>query len=330
MTLRVYMPRTPGPEFEAALRARLLPEVDLVTGEARPAPSDYAVLVAGRPRAEDLTDAPALRHVVIPYAGAPHETLAAVRGRKGVSLHNLHHNAAATAEMAVALLLAAARRIVPMDRALRSGDWRPRYADPVGRCLAGRRALLLGYGAVGRRVAKALRGLGLEIDAVRRHGAEAGIWREAEDGVRVYGPASIDDLLAAADVVVITLPGTPETKGLLDARRLALLPRGALLVNVGRGEIVDEEALYDALKDGALGGAGLDVWYRYPRSEAERGETLPSAFPLHELDTVVMSPHRAGMEGGTEPVRARHLADLLNAAARGEEVPNRVDLDAGY
>jgi phosphoglycerate dehydrogenase-like enzyme len=111
---------------------------------------------------------------------------------------------------------------------------------------------------------------------------------------------------------------------------LALLPPGAVLVNVGRGAIVREEALYHALREGRLAAAGLDVWYRYPTSEAEAVDAAPSAFPFHELDNVVMSPHRAGHVAEDDDLRMKALAELLNAAARGEPMPNRVDLEAGY
>jgi phosphoglycerate dehydrogenase-like enzyme len=103
-----------------------------------------------------------------------------------------------------------------------------------------------------------------------------------------------------------------------------------LLVNVGRGAIVDEAALYQALKSGQLAAVGLDVWYNYPPAETEQANTPPSQFPFHEFDNAVLSPHRGGDEVGIDAVRMQHLADLLNTAARDEEMPNRVNLAEGY
>jgi phosphoglycerate dehydrogenase-like enzyme len=103
-----------------------------------------------------------------------------------------------------------------------------------------------------------------------------------------------------------------------------------VLVNIGRGRIVAEEALYAALRSGQLHAAGLDVWYSYPPDEAARAHHRPSAHPFHELDNVVMSPHRGGAADETARLRMGALAELLNAAARGEPVPNRVDPEAGY
>ena len=131
-------------------------------------------------------------------------------------------------------------------------------------------------------------------------------------------------------MLIICLPHTPETMELIGEPELALLSPGAILVNVGRGPIVDEAALYHALREGTLHSAGLDVWYNYPSGEAARSHTPPSAYPFHELDNVVMSPHRAGGSDESEMRRMTHLAALLNAAARGYEMPNRVDLQAGY
>jgi phosphoglycerate dehydrogenase-like enzyme len=88
--------------------------------------------------------------------------------------------------------------------------------------------------------------------------------------------------------------------------------------------------LYQALQGGQLAAAGLDVWYNYPRDEAAQTNTPPSHFPFHELDNIVLSPHRGGDEVGIDDVRMQHLADLLNTAARDEVMPNRVNLADGY
>ena len=165
----------------------------------------------------------------------------------------------------------------------------------------------------------------MNVLAVRRgahgDGSESPFPREA-----------LTDLLPQADVLMITLPLTACTEGMIGKAELALLPPRSVLVNVGRGQIVDEEALYRALRDGTVHAAGLDVWYTYPSDEASRLNTPPAAHPFHELDNVVMSPHRAGGGGSqrVEELRMAHLARLLNAAAAGVEIPDRVDVDAGY
>jgi len=108
------------------------------------------------------------------------------------------------------------------------------------------------------------------------------------------------------------------------------MPPGGILVNVGRGAVVDQQSLYRALIDGHLAAAGLDVWYNYPDSEAERSHTFPADYPFHELDQVVMSPHRGGLTRETEMLRMTHLADLLNRLAAGGDLLPAVDVAAGY
>ena len=325
MTLSVHLLRKLDPAPMAQLRDELNPTVRLTVGAEPPEGADYEILVAGRPSREHLTQSRDLRALIIPWAGLPPETRELMLDFPQIAVHNLHHNAVAAAEMAITLLLAAAKRIVPADRALREHDWTARYEMNSIVLLEGKTALILGQGAVGRRVTNLCRGLGMRAIGIRRHASQDG-------KVEVYPPEALHDLLPRADALVICLPLTPETEGLIGKRELALLPSQAVLVNVGRGPIVKEEALYHALRDGNLYAAGLDVWYQYPEGEDDRSRTSPSALSFENLDNVVLSPHRAGA-GGTGEIESRRvseLAELLNAAARQGEIPNRVDLEAGY
>ena len=328
MNLSVHYLRALDEAAGLELRTRLLPDIQFTAGADLPTPSEYHVLVAGRPRREHLTASPNLQVLVVPWAGIPESTRQLMLELPHIAVHNLHHNALPVAEQAIALLLAAAKSIIPMDRALRGHDWTPRYRPNPSLLLAGRTALVLGYGAIGRRVARLCRGLGMEVLAVRRQAGPPGA--EAPDEIRVVGPEALHRLLPQANAVIICLPHTAATTGLIGAEELALLPPDSLLINIGRGPIVDEAALYRALRERTLYAAGLDVWYNYPVDEQARAHTPPSTYPFHELDNVVMSPHRAGGSTDTETLRMTELAELLNAAARGEPVPNRVDLEAGY
>jgi len=320
MPVAVRIPRPPRHGFLDHLRARLTRDVTLIVEEDGPCD----VLVDGTPDRARIEASVGLQAVVIPYAGVPRATRELLHAFPAVRVHNLHHNAAPTAELAIALLLAAGKRLVPLDRALRRRDWRPRYAPERRDDLlcAGRTALVLGYGAIGRRVAAACRGLGMQVTATRKSGPCPG-------PDEVHAPAELEALLPRAHALFVCLPSTGETDGLLSAARLARLPDGAVVVNVGRGPILDEKALYDELASGRLA-AGLDVWYRYPEDEEARGDTAPATHPFHELRNVVLSPHRAGLCAETERLRAEALAEMLNGAARGAPMPHRVDLDRGY
>lgn len=311
------------------LQAQLDSEVVLTSGPELAVPADFDVLIAGRPSREQLLASSKLRALIIPFAGLPESTRALLADFPHISVHNLHHNTIQTAEMAVALLLAAARRIIPADRQMRLGDWTIRYEPPPVLILEGKTALIVGYGAIGRHVARVCQALGMRVLAVRRNSSP-----QTSDplATEVHPIEDLPQLLPQAHVLMITLPLTDQTRGLIGAEQLALLPQDAVLVNVGRGAVVDEEALYQALHDGRLMAAGLDVWYQYPEEGTERTATLPSRFPFHQLDNVVLSPHRGGAYGSqyTEQARMAHLARLLNAAARGEPIPNQVDLQSGY
>jgi len=306
----------------ALLRANLADSVQLTSGSDVPA--DTNIIIGGRPTREQLATCPNLRALIVPWAGVPENTRELLREFPHLTLHNLHHNAAATAEMALALLFAAAKFIVPLDQKLRANDWSPRYAPARSLGLEGKTALIIGYGQIGQRVGRVCRALGMNVIATRRNRVE-------QDAIAEVHPTSdLSQLLPRAEAVVITAPLTLETKGLIGERELAALPRGAVLVNVGRGAIVDEDALYHALQNGQLAAAGIDVWYNYPTDEASQANTAPSNYPFGELDNVVLSPHRGGDDKDIDVARMRDLAELLNAAARGAEMPNRVDMNAGY
>ncbi len=326
MALTAWIPTKEDDAFLQHLREALDDGVTLRTDESLDAGADAEVLVRGVPTREQVDACPRLNRLLIPYAGLPESTRTLMSGYPKVAVHNLHHNAAPTAELAVTLLLAAAKDVVRLDTALRGGDWSARYAEPRAVTLAGRTAVILGYGAIGRRVAHALKALGMRVKAVRRRTLEP----EFDQGIELYGPGMLEDLLPLAQALVLSLPLTPATTGLLGKAEIDRLPAGAVLVNVGRGALVNEQALYTALRDRHLAGAGLDVWYRYPKTEEDRTRTQPAEAPFHELDNVVMSPHRGGQTVETEALRGRGVAALLNAAAAGDTVENRVDLGAGY
>ena len=324
-TLHVHFDRPLTAAEAENLRPRLSLGIELTDGPTT-SPETH-ILISGRPTREHLVASPGLRALIIPWAGLPDETRALMRDFPAVTVHNLHHNAAPVAELALMLLLAAAKFVVRYDRALRANDWRIRYESPAPTILLEKKtALILGYGAIGRRVAVACRALGMTTLATRRRLAAP----EMDGETEVHPAAALHDLLPRAAAVIICLPHTPETDGLLGAVELALLPPGAVLVNIGRGPIVDEQALYEALRDGRLRAAGLDVWYSYPPDEASRAAWPPSDYPFHELDNVIMSPHRGGAADDTPRLRMTALAEMINAAAAHRPIANRVDLAAGY
>jgi phosphoglycerate dehydrogenase-like enzyme len=230
-----------------------------------------------------------------------------------------------TAELAVALMLAAAKRIRIYDQKLRTGNWELRYKPDQSVLLAGRRVLIVGYGAIGRRVGDVLLALGLQVTGIRRNPG-----RKGEESALILPPSDLKKQLPGTDILILTLPLTSETRGLIGPEELEMLPERSIIVNVSRGPIINQEALYHALKNERIHGAGLDVWYNYPKTEEERLNTYPGDFPFHELENVVMSPHRGGKSPEVESARMKALADSLNSVLRGDELPNQVNIKLGY
>lgn len=321
--MRVHILHQFDPPFDSELTKALPSSICVSAGPDTPVPSDCDILIAGRPEEHHLQAAASLKSVIIPWSGLPVATRDLMRRYPHTSVHNIHHNAVPAAEMAVALMLAAAKEIIPLDRRLRTGDWRRRYDPSESLLLAGRSALVLGYGAIGRRIAAACRGLGMTVTGIKRDPISAGA------DVEVDIISKLTNHLSSSHVLFICVPLTPETTGLIGTRELALLPDGAIIVNVSRGAVIQQEPLFRALASGRLR-AGLDVWYNYPNNVDDRSATLPSDFPYHNLDNVVMTPHLAGHSTDTETLRARALAELLNQAASGLPMPNRVDVELGY
>ena len=325
--LRVHIAQPPPDNAIRFLEAALDPRVDVTCG-LESAPPETDVLVSGRPSREQLEACPELQALIVPYAGIPSQTRdVLLADHPTLEVYNLHHNAIAAAELAVSLLLAAAKTLIPVDRVFRRHDWRSRYDGAPTTLLGGKTALVLGLGAIGTRIAAVCGALEMDVHAVRKRADLPG-----PSSVTVHSLDQLHAILPLADALLICLPLTPETDGMIGEREIGLLQPSSLLVNVARGAIVDEEALYRALAEGRIGGAGIDVWYRYPASSEERKNTPPSRFPFHELDNVVMSPHRGGAyrTAELERRRMRDLAITLNAMAQGEPIPHRVDVRAGY
>lgn len=273
-------------------------------------PAGTQVLVKGSPSKEEIASLSSLTSVVVPFAGIPAGTRELMLDHPKISLYNLHHNSADTAEMAIALYMAAAKRIVPRDKDLREGKWSSdsflRYGSSDSVRADGKQALVLGYGSIGQRLGRVCEAMGMIVTGVRRSGP-------FNDQVRPI--AELDELLPQAEALFIALPLTPETKGLLNGERISMLPANCIVSNIGRGAIIEEEPFFEALKHDRILAAGLDVWWKYP--DGSDAPCYPSNFPFHELPNVVMTPHVGGSSDASEAHRWRALADLITKIQDG-------------
>ena len=219
----------------------------------------------------------------------------------------------ATADLAMALILMATRRLGEGERVVRTGEpWAWDMFFLLGTGLQGKTLGVIGLGAIGQATARRARAFGMEIVYHGRRRAPEEVEAELGGATRV----ELDELLATADVVSIHSPLTPETHHMIDARRLELMRPDAYLVNTARGPIVDEAALVQVLRDRKIAGAGLDVFEREP--EVDPG--------LLELDNAVVVPHLGSATIETRTAMAVLAAENAIAVVRGETPPTPVEL----
>ena len=264
---------------------------------------------------------PRLRLVQVPGAGLDRIDRAAMR--PGLRLANAYGHEAGIAEYIMGTMLAMTRRFGSLDASLRKGRWDSQWAigtpmPPPSPELAGKTLGILGFGHIGEALARRAAAFDMQVCAVRRQGQ-----KDVPAGVSfIGGPDRLDDVLRQSDYLAITLSLSPDTRNLLDERRLGLMKPSAYLINVARAEIADEIALYHALAGGKLAGAALDVWYRYPTTPEP---TLPATQPFHELANVILTPHVSGWTEGMLEARAKLIAGNIERTARGEQPLNEIE-----
>ena len=204
---------------------------------------------------------------------------------EGVNVQsNAGANARGVAEHGLALLLSAMKKIPYRDSEMRKGNF-PQLAESG--LLKGKRALIIGFGHIGRELGRMLSCLGVRVSGINRSGRY-----ERDVKVEPLGTLkNLDEMLKDADIVIIILPLSAETRGLIDRRRLNLMKKDALLVNISRGKIIVEKDLYEHLKENPEFTAAIDVWWRY-------GKGFRQDYPFEELENMILSPHCAGTYDG--------------------------------
>lgn len=301
--------------FRAQLEAALLPgmsvsivdESDDAAFAAAMGEASALLHVLRSVRAADIESAPQLKLIQKIGVGVNTIDLEAAQ-RCGVAVCNMPGtNTQAVAEMTLMLMLAALRRATYFDPLMRRGDgWRPDTAqfDRVGE-VAGRTIGFVGYGTVPKRLAPVLKSLGATLLYHAR--------TPKPDAMAAF--VSLDDLLSCADIVSLHCPATPETIGMISHAAIGRMKRGAILVNTARGELVDEAALADALRSGALAAAGLDVL---------RNEPIEKNHPLFSLSNIIVTPHIAWLTPETLQRSLGIAIENCRRVAAGETLLHRV------
>lgn len=254
-----------------------------------------------------LAASPALQWTHVHSAGADRAIYQQLLARGVQVTTSSGANALVVAHTALAGLLALARRLPQLWDAQQQRRWASLMGDTLPRDLEGQHAVVVGWGPIGQHLGRMLLALGLRVTVVRQQAESAGA------GVATVQASRWRETLPGADWLLLACPLTAQTEGMVDAQALALLPAHAQLVNVARGEIVDQPALVDALRSGRLGGAFLDVFAQEP---------LPADSPLWTLANVIVTPHSAGISDGNAARVQRLFLDNLRRWRAGEPLHN--------
>lgn len=277
---------------------------------------DVVVDMGGNNRTHEMYDAAtSARLWQILSTGLDHVDVAYMKTKKfAISNCPGSLSAIGLADCAMMFILMLARGFHEASRTLREGG----LYRPVGMDLEGKVITIVGFGSSGRQLARRAAAFGMRIQAVEILPLDAATLEDYRVEL-AGGPDELDDMLPRCDFLSLHLHLTAETRHFIDRRRLGLLKPTACLINVARGALVDQDALFSALQDGRLGGAGLDVFEREP---------VDPTLAVFELPNVVATPHIAGVTDGTSRNRAAAAAENIDRIARGLEPLYRVDLES--
>ena len=293
------------PDDERAISA----EVAFVSRDITGLSTKHKILPDTQKVYDLLLAAKDLRWVHIHSAGADRPIFVALRQRGVAITTSSGASAPVVAHSAFLGLLALARHWPLLLAAQREHRWSPLIATGQPRDLQGQTAVIVGWGPVGQELGRLLRLFEMNVVVARRN-------LEGESsGFEMVRTSGLPEVLPRADWLLLACPLTPETHGLIGAAQFALLPRHSRLINVARGELIDEAALIDAIRTRRIAGAYLDVFCQEP---------LPKDSPLWELPNVIVTPHSAGFSDGNEKRVARMFLDNVGRWARGDPLINRI------
>jgi phosphoglycerate dehydrogenase-like enzyme len=246
------------------------------------------VIITGRITEDEIHSAQNLKIIFVPFTGLNHFPLNLIKERN-ILISNTHAQSKYVAEKAVAMALALLGRVVEYHNGLKQGNWfRLFNENDTWQTIRGKTCGILGYGSIGKNIAKILKAFECRIIGFKKHIGSRDI-SEYEFADEISD--NLTEALDKSEIIFVCLPLNNETKGLLSGKALINL-QGKYLINVARGEIISENALFSALKDGILAGAALDVWYNYP-GKNRKEPVFPSSKPIYELPNVVISPHKS-------------------------------------
>lgn len=273
-----------------------------------------AEIIFGWPRLDELKKAKNLRWLNLPSAGADNYTDVNAYVNKDIILTNSSGvYGLPIAEHVFAMILSFNRNLQEYAYLKEKKSWemilntKDFYGSTVG---------IIGFGDIGKEIAIRAKAFGARVLVVKRKPSQVPEYVD-----ELYITEEIDQVLKQSDYIVLTLPATKNTKGIISRDRINIMKPGAYLVNIGRGELIDQEALIEALRENKIGGAGLDVMTPEP---------LPADSPLWELPNVIITQHSSGLSVGNDTRRVKLFADNLERYVNNEKLVNIVDFTEGY
>ncbi len=256
-------------------------------------------IVSGHISSEMISKSKNLKIIFVPWAGVNTLPWDEIK-KRNIMVSNNHGNAKIVAERALALALAVTGRVVEYHNDLSRGIWHGFSAgDPQSAfwtSIRGKTCGIIGVGSIGREIAKLVKAFDCKVIGFKKRNIEK---IDFVDEISL----NLEEVVSKSDIVFVTLPLTPQTRGIINERIISQM-HGKFLINVSRGLVIDERALYDGIRKGILQGAAIDTWYRYPDDRSPA--TLPSAYPIHDFKNVVISPHVGSLtyEGVEEMIDA--------------------------
>jgi len=287
---------------------------------------EVEVVIGGTFNKEDIKQAKKLKLIQIPFAGVDKLDFRLYKNYPDIFICNIHANKNAVAEHAFALILALAKNIVIYDRDLRVGRWHGFSTKETTVQLQGKNLGILGLGSVGWEIAKIGHALGMKVFALKKKIEEKDL--KMKDILEFLGEKKdLEKVIKESDFIVVAVPLTKETGGLIREKELKLM-KGKYLINISRGTVINEEALFKSLKERYLAGAAIDTWYQYPSSKQK--EVPPSKYDFQKLSNVVMSPHTAGYTDRALDKNIKSVFDNIVKIYYEEEPENQIDPELEY
>ncbi len=279
--------------------------------------SDVQIIVGWRPTRKLLEKAVKLKIFINPGAGVQHlvSLFKEITRTRNITLINGHSNAYFTAQHGVALLLSLTNKLIPHHIWMKEGKWRLGDEEAKSIPLKYRKIGFLGYGHVNRQIYEMVKGFTENFQFLRNN---------------YSGTHELHEFLKQIDILICAVPFTTKTRNLLKMEELTLLGESGILINLSRGEIINEKDLYEALENKLIESAAIDVWYDYHPIPDEDNRKYPFHFPFHELDNIVLSPHRAASPFD-DLMRWDEVIENISRFAEGDDkFLNTVDLEKEY